>query len=92
MTQSADYQKGYRAGSAKGSRRLKEANELILHLRTQLAEANSQRKERVFLKCLELTLTHCKNWTIGGEQINNAQGYTRLASIFASESISKIDE
>lgn len=82
MTQAADYQRGYAAGRKKAE---KELEELRL-LRMAIDEKN----ERVYMKCLEMTLKHCGNWQIGKKQISNAEGYCRLAKIFADNAISEI--
>lgn len=49
------------------------------------------RKERVFLACLEMALKHCSGWQIAGEPIRNAEGYCKLARVFAENGISEIE-
>lgn len=44
------------------------------------------------MKSLELVLKHCNNWQFGKKPINDAEGYCRLAKIFADHSISELDE
>ena len=73
----ADYAKGYAAGR----KCLKQARA------DRAAELIELRRERVFMKSLELTLKHCSGWRIEGKTINNAQGYCRLAKIFADHAI-----
>lgn len=79
MTDSTEYQRGYVAGRKRSQTDF------------DVDEARKSRKERVYLKCLELSLKHCSGWTIGGEKINNAEGYCKIAKIFSDNSISKID-
>lgn len=78
--QSTDYQKGYQAG-----RRKTEADIAIIN-------SLETRNERVYLACLKMALEHCNGWAFGDEKINNAEGYCKLAAIFAKHSISKIKD
>ena len=79
MSDSLEYQRGYVAGRKRRKTDL------------DAEEARKNRKERVYLKCLELVLKHCSNWSLGGEKLSSAEGYCRLAKIFADNSISKIE-
>lgn len=72
------YQKGYRAGLKKG------------RLEAE-AEMAAQRRERVYMQCLETVLKHCSGWSIAGKQIDNAEGYCTLARIFADHAITNIE-
>lgn len=59
------------------------------HLQDQVVQSQ---QERVYLECLKMTLEHCKNWSFGDERINDAEGYCKLAKIFAQHSIRKIKQ
>lgn len=83
MTQSKDYQKGYAAGRKKVASEIDELKRLKM--------AVDEKKERVYMRCLEMTLKHCSGWRISGKAINNAEGYCRLAKIFADNAISEMD-
>jgi len=74
MSNSLEYQKGYRAGRRK-----------------LLQKERELRKERVYLKCLDMALKYCSGWGINKKEINNAEGFCQLAKIFADNSISKLD-
>lgn len=70
----SDYQRGYAAGRRKGR---------------EDAERGDQR-ERVYLRSLELVMTHCGNgWTIGDKEVNNAEMYCKLARSFADHAINE---
>ena len=76
----ADYQRGYRAGR-------KNLEQRVESLRKELTES---REERIYMQCLEMTLKHCSCWQVGGKTIEDAKGYCALAKIFADNSISKL--
>lgn len=78
MTNKADYQKGYVAGKRKSDKD-------IAKLKAD------EREERIYMKCLELALNNCNHWKIGKKPIDNAEGYCRLAKIFADNSIAELD-
>lgn len=58
----------------------------------RLAEQKPSKDERVFLHCLEVVLKHCNNWTVGKKPINDAEGYVKLARIFADNAIDVIKD
>ena len=47
------------------------------------------KKERIYMQCLDMTLSNCSGWAVDGKKIDSAQGYCSLAKIFADHSISK---
>ena len=83
MKNAAEYQRGYQAGIRRSNKDRQELEKLKLAL--------DEQKERIYMKSLELVLKHCTNWTIGSKEINDAQGYCKLAKIFADNSISKLN-
>ncbi len=64
----------------------KYARKEIERLRDQLPSKD----ERVFLRCLEITLQNCDGWSIGKKKVNNAEMYVKLARFFADHSIDVI--
>ena len=83
-TTSADYQRGYAAGKRKS---IVENTRLTGERKTAIENIQTQ-EERVFLRCLDMVMKHCRGWTINDVTINNAEGYCKLASIFAKNGIS----
>jgi len=79
-----NYQKGYDAG-----RRWAEKAIRRLEIQVDRLEQNSQQSkhERAYYQCLDLALKHCSGWTIGGEKINNSEGYCKLADVLARNAI-----
>jgi len=82
MRNQAEYQRGYSAGRKRSDLDRKELEKLKLAL--------DDRKERIYLKCLELVVRECRGWTIGGKKLNDAEAFCLLAKIFADNSISKL--
>ena len=80
MSQFKEYSKGYKAG-----RRYCEQE--LADLRR---EAREKREERVYFDCLGLVLEHCDGWSMGGEKIKDADGFSNLAKIFADNAISRL--
>lgn len=80
----ADYRKGYNAGKMKAK---SETNKLQTEI-AQLKGNVAPQRERVYMKCLELVLKHCRDWDMAGEKIVSAGGYCKLAKVFADNSIS----
>lgn len=82
-----DYARGYAAGRRKAS-----ADDL--DLRRQIRELQEDRerirKERVYFECLRIALQDCQNWKTGKEPINDVEGYSKLAKMFAEAAISRI--
>lgn len=39
------------------------------------------------MQTLEMVLKHCNNWTIGEKPINDAEGYCKIAKVFADKAI-----
>ncbi len=83
-----DYSRGYDAGKRRSAT---EVTQLKAELRTLGKMAESQ-KERVYIACLEMALKHCSGWQLDKKEINNAEGYCRLARIFMDNSISEISK
>jgi len=48
------------------------------------------KEERIYLHCLSMVLDKCTEWEINGKKIKNAEGYCKLAKIFARNSIEVI--
>lgn len=84
MSNTPEYQKGYQAGRKRSARDVEELKQMRLAL--------DERNERVYMKSLELALKHCGDWRIGKKPINDAEGYCKLAKIFADNSISILDK
>ena len=83
-TKTQEYSKGYSAGVKKGAADKQAEIDL---LKAKIDE----RAERVYIRCLEMALKHCREWSIGGKRIDNAEGYCKLAKVFADESISVLE-
>lgn len=81
------YSKGYAAGRAKHGDDIAALEREIARLR----HLDVEQKERVYMQCLEMALKHCAGWQIGGKTINNAEGYCKLAKVFAENSISELN-
>lgn len=78
MTQSNnEYQKGYAAGL-----RSKKSDAAA-----ELKKIKDEQRERVYLRCLEIALTHCGGWSVGGKKISDCEGYSKLAKIFMDNAI-----
>jgi hypothetical protein len=77
--ESRDYQRGYAAGRRR------------LDHEVRAIDLTNARRERVYLKALELALEHCDGWSINGKKIDNAEGYCTLAKFFADNLISKMN-
>ena len=58
----------------------------IKYLENELADKPTK-QERVFMQCLDMTLRNCDGWTIGKKKINDAEGYCKLAKIFADNAV-----
>ena len=84
-TKTQDYSRGYQAGIKKGAAGKQAEIDL-------LKEKIDERAERVYMRCLEIALKHCDGWSIGKKRIDSAEGYCKLAKIFADNSISVIDK
>lgn len=56
----------------------------------RLARQKPSKDERIFLHCLETVLKHCDNWRLNKKPINDAEGYVKLARIFADNAIDVI--
>jgi len=84
---SNEYQKGYAAGRGKASKdkvELERLSETVQRLR----HVENERRDRIYLSCLEMVVVHCDGWSLGGKKINDAKGYCKLAKIFMDNSIS----
>jgi hypothetical protein len=86
-----EYQRGYAAGRKKGKEDFAEEMGRVLGELELVKKAKAdERRERVFMQCLEMTLKHCSNWQIGGQAVDNAEKHCKLAGIFAKHSISEM--
>jgi len=86
-----DYQKGYKAGRKRSTVDAKEMQELRFK-NEKLRQAMNDRRDNIYMQCLDMTLNHCNGWSIGDKTINSAEGYCRLAKIFADNSISTLSK
>ena len=86
MSNTQEYSRGYQAGKNKNAKDLEIAQRDLRELKL----STESKDERVYMKCLELALKHCGGWKIGDKKITNAEGYCRIAKIFAENSISEM--
>lgn len=85
-SETKEYARGYAAGKRKSAREIEG-----LKLEIKALGANvSERKERIYMKCLHMVLEHCGGWAVDGKEINNAKGYCTLARIFEKNAISEM--
>lgn len=87
MANTVEYSRGYQAGRKKNTKDLKVAQREL----RQLTIKADERKERIYMQALELTLKHCGHWQIAKKTIDNAEGYCKLAKIFADNAITCMD-
>ena len=87
MGDTQEYSRGYQAGRKKNE---KDVVKLQDELRLLKVKAD-ERQERIYMQSLELALKHCGDWRIGKEPINNAEGYCKVAKIFADNAITCMD-
>ncbi len=79
------YSKGYAAGKKYNTDRIKELENELKNKSTGI----ETKKERIYMKSLELVLQNCDGWKINNNVINSAEAYCELASIFSDNSITK---
>ncbi|MES1989266.1 MAG: hypothetical protein V4440_14775 [Pseudomonadota bacterium] len=85
-SESAVYQRGYIAGRKKTEADLNKEREIS----DRLNNFREMQKERIYMACLELALKHCNEWAVGGKKVDSADGFCKLAKVFADNSITKI--
>lgn len=88
MSNTAEYSRGYQAGKRRSA---KDIALLVSELKATKVKAD-EREERVFMRCLEMALQSCNNWTIGKKTVDNAERYCALAKVFADNAISQMDK
>jgi len=84
---SKEYSRGYNAGRSHNDKQLQM---LAVELAT-LQKSRETKKERIFMRSLEIVLEHCDGWSVGKKKINDAKGYCKLAEIFADNAIDIIE-
>lgn len=82
-----EYSKGYAAGRKKSEAEIKRLNSII---RKRQSDAEELRRERIYFQCLELALSQCDGWEIGGKKVNNVETFSRLAEIFMENAIKRL--
>jgi hypothetical protein len=83
-SQTPEYKKGYALGKKSADKALLSE---VTELRRKVLDLSTEKRERVYLGCLDAVLRNCSGWLVGGEKINDAKGYCKLAKIFADNSI-----
>ncbi len=78
-----DYKKGYSKGYAAGRK-----ERPAPPVKTEIP-AHIKRHDLLMVEALKLVLSECENWTLGGEKICDAAGYSKLAKIFVDNIIAK---
>jgi len=78
----AEYQRGYVAGRKRNDKDMDELRKMSLLVENQ--------KQDIYMKALDLALTHCHDWQVEGSPINNAESYCKLARVFAKHSIAEM--
>lgn len=81
-----EYQKGYAAGRGKAGRDKAETESLVQTIQ-KLRHVENERRDRIYLRCLEMVVQHCDGWSFSDKKINDAKGYCKLAKIFMDNSI-----
>ncbi len=87
MTDTQEYSRGYQAGRKKNEKDVAKLQDELRLLKVK----TDDRQERIYMQSLDLALKHCAGWQLGKKPVTTAEGYCKIAKVFADNSITCMD-